>query len=247
MREPNWKHINEVFIKTFINSEELTAQYDLSIESELLEYLKATITQVSPYLVKAILNDPVFYDHLLGGKDMILYSKMENLGPLLDVLFILKKSVKVKIQNPDRTTLKTFLTGEDKQVLVNMIVERINELQSGWIDSFEKGWDENPGQVRNEVKKHINNIKTLKKELTGKIYSRLYNTIPWPVKFKETDKCILIYRIGLLLSLDTQLDPDIVRDEEDFDEDSEYRQAIYHHVASIIRTENKRKLKKNSK
>ena len=245
MREPNWEHINEVFIQTFKKYEPIKIKHDSSVRSELIERLEGMCIPISSYLINAILNDPLFYDDLIGGNDFMLFTGTDEFVPLIDILAVSWRSNKLKIQSNNRAEIKTFLTGEDKKLFEKIIIDKINDLNSSWLCVFEDGWEKNPVEAKQYLQDYIKNALYQKKEIKGKVYLRLYSTIPWPNNFKETDKCILIYRVGLLLGIDSNLD-DIELKEEYFYNDGETRQNIYHHVRSVIQTQMKRE-KKDSK
>lgn len=167
----------------------------------------------------------------------------ETCLPLLDMLIVVVGARKVKIQSSSRAELKTFISGADKERLEEILVENINRLQMGGL--LENGWEKNPVEAKKTLCEYINSVTIKEKEVKGKVYWGLYHTIPWPKGFKETDKCMLIYRVGGVLGIDS--------DEKRIGEigelrdytDGEYRQEIYHKVNSVLNIQRKREQNKS--
>lgn len=219
--------------------EEIELKSACEIRSELLGLLQGIRNPLSPYLVNAICNAPAFFDSLLWGVDMMLVSGEEDCLPLLDVLLVLCRSAKVKFQSSTRPEIKTILEGQDKEALKNIIIEKIKSLHQAGI--LEEGWVANPRKAKRDLINYIKSVTVERKEVKGRVYLGLYNSIPWPPSYKETDKGILIYRIGLELGLDLPNDEDIdVLPDREYRENGSLRQDIYHKVLSVLKTQRKR-------
>lgn len=243
MHSTDWGQINSLMLSAFQDYEEIEPKNTRNIRSELLGKLQDMRVSLSTYLVNAICADIAFYDSLLWGVDMMSISGEEACLPLLDMLIVLVGSRKVKIQNSSRSELKTFISGGDKERLEEILVENINRLQMGGL--LENGWEENPVEARKTLCEYIDSVTIKEKEVKGKVYWGLYNTIPWPKGFKETDKCVLIYRVGLLLGIDAQNgDNSNILDSNNYNAGA-YRQEIYHKVNSVLNIQRKREQNKN--
>lgn len=245
MHTTNWENFNSLITETFHPFGEIETKSQIGVESQLLDVLHNSRLIISPYLVNAICADPSFYNSLLWGIDMMSFSGEEECLPLLDILIVLSNSRTVKIQNNNRPEMKTLLAGNEKEILEKMIVEKIDLLQQARI--LEDGWERNPVKAKRDLVNYIKSVTIERKEIKGKVYLGLYNTIPWPPKFKETNKCILIYRLGQLLGIDTFEDETYSLQDQDYFEDGILRQEIYHKVSSVIRVQRKREEKQNSK
>lgn len=243
MHNTNWEDINSLIKTSFQDYDEIEPKNTRETKSELLRLLQDMRVPLSPYLVNAICNDPVFFNALLWGVDMMSVSGEEVCLPLLDVLIVISNSRTVKIQNNSRPEMKTLLTGNDKEILEKMLIDKIEELQNAGI--LEEGWTANPGKAKRNLIHYIKSVTVERKEVKGQVYLGLYNSIPWPSGYKETDKCILIYRIGLLLGLDSQNEDDsYVLNESDYKDDKILRQELYHKVSSVLRVQRQREAKK---
>lgn len=246
MYNTNWEDINSLMKASFHDYDEIEPKNTRETKSELLRLLQDMRVPLSPYLVNAICNDPVFFNALLWGVDMMSVSGEEVCLPLLDVLIVLSNSRTVKIQNNSRPEMKTLLAGDDKATLEKMLVDKIEDLQNAGI--LEEGWSAHPSKAKRDLKNYIKSVTVERKEVKGQVYLGLYNSIPWPTGYKETDKCILIYRIGLLLGLDSQNENDsYVLNDSDYKEDKILRQELYHKVSSVLRVQRQREANKNSK
>ena len=242
MHNTNWEDINSLMKASFQDYDEIEPKNTCELKSDLLRLLQDMRVSLSPYLVNAICNNPAFFDALLWGVDMMSVSGEEACLPLLEVLIVLAKSRTVKIQNNSCPEMKTLLTGNDKDILEKMLIDKIEELQNAGI--LEEGWTANPGKAKRDLIHYIKSVTVERKEVKGQVYLGLYNSIPWPSGYKETDKCILIYRIGLLLGLDSQNETDsYVLNDSDYKDDKILRQELYHKVSSVLRVQRQREAK----
>lgn len=246
MHNTDWGKVNSLMLSAFQNYDEIEPKYNRETKSELLSKLQDMRVPLSSYLVNAICNDTDFFNTLLWGVDFMSVSGEEACLPLLDVLIVVSNSLTVKIQNNSRPEMKTFLSGDDKSILGKMLIEKIEGLQLAGI--LEEGWSENPGKAKRDLTSYIKSVTIERKEVKGRVYLGLYDSIPWPDSYKETDKCILIYRLGLLLGLDAQNEDNLyILNDSDYDDDAVLRQELYHKVSSVIRVQRKREASRNSK
>ena len=81
---------------SFQDYDEIETKNTRETKSELLRLLQDTRVPLSPYLVNALCNDPVFFNALLRGVDMMSVSGEEACLALLDVLIVISKSKTVK-------------------------------------------------------------------------------------------------------------------------------------------------------